>query len=674
MRWMSGLGWIVLLAGLGCSTQAGDDCESGQRWCPSGCTDTQTDSRNCGGCGNICLAGQVCQAGTCSCPTGEQLCAGECFDTRSSPLHCGTCNNACPAGQTCNAGVCSGSCPTGQTSCSGRCTDLRNDPANCGACGQACGAGEPCFEGACQSGCPVGFTECSGRCVDLQKDEENCGSCGHACAAGESCDAGTCGIRCPEGYTGCGGVCVSLASDFNNCGSCGHACDPGQVCAGGTCSGGGCPSGLTDCSGSCVDTDNDPDNCGSCGRACPAGQACTDGTCGVLCPAGQVNCGGICVTLATDPANCGSCGHACRSDQVCASGTCDCTGRQTDCAGVCVSTDIDPANCGTCGHACTGSEACVDGACTVSCPSGTTACSGYCVDLNSDRNHCGSCDHACSSSESCVTGVCSGGTTVRGDSCAAPIDVSAGGRFTGSIAGASADYSGSCGGTSGRDVVFRYTLSSTMDVSINTFGSAFDTLIYVRSACGGGTDIGCNDDARSTLRSELVLLDQPAGTYYIILDTFSSYVSGSDYVLHVYFSAPSSLGGDACGEPTWIDIGTATDVSGNTCPWYWIDARDDTVSCRRGTGGRDFVYYFVVTTRGSYTFDTCGDGTSWDSILDLRSVCSDPASSASVTCNDDSCGLQSSVTATLDPGVYYLWIDGYSESACGGYRINITAP
>jgi hypothetical protein len=32
------------------------------------------------------------------------------------------------------------------------------------------------------------------------------------------------------------------------------------------------------------------------------------------------------------------------------------------------------------------------------------------------------------------------------------------------------------------------------------------------------------------------------------------------------------------------------------------------------------------------------------------------------------------VTATLDPGVYYLWIDGYAESACGGYRINITAP
>ncbi|MBN1773391.1 MAG: hypothetical protein JXB32_19170 [Deltaproteobacteria bacterium] len=669
---MSGLALLVLLAGFGCSTQATDDCPAGERWCPDGCTNVQTDRSNCGGCGNVCPAGQLCQAGVCACPSGQQLCAGECFNTQTNPLHCGTCGNACDPGQTCTNGVCSGNCPTGQTSCGGVCTNLQNDPDNCGDCGNACGAGEPCFDGACQSGCPVGFTECSGRCVDLQKDEENCGECAHACGAGELCDGGVCGIRCPDGYTGCSGVCVSLASDFNNCGECGHACDPGQVCSGGTCSGGGCPSGLMDCSGSCVDTDNDPRNCGECGHGCPAGQACTAGVCGVLCPTGQVNCSGLCVTLATDPDHCGECGHACRDDQVCESGICDCTGRETDCSGVCVNTDIDPDNCGTCGHTCTGSEACVDGACTVSCPSGTTACGGYCVDTDSDRNHCGSCDHACASTESCLDGVCSSGGGVPGDSCAAPIDVTGGGLFTGTITGASADYSGSCGGTSGRDVVFRYTLTATTDVSINTFGSGFDTLIYVRGSCGGGTDIGCNDDARSTLRSELVLLDQPAGTYYIILDTFSSYVSGSDYALHVYFSAPSSLGGDACGEPSWIDIGTAADVSGNTCPWYWINARDDSVACSRGSGGLDFVYYFVVTTRGEYTFDTCGGDTDWDSILDLRRVCNDPSSTARVACNDDSCSLQSSVTATLDPGVYYLWIDGYSSSACGGYQINIT--
>jgi hypothetical protein len=316
----------------------------------------------------------------------------------------------------------------------------------------------------------------------------------------------------------------------------------------------------------------------------------------------------------------------------------------------------------------------VDGACTVTCPPGTTACSGYCVDTDTDRSHCGSCTTACSATESCADGTCTTGGGVTGDSCAAPIDVTGGGRFTGTITGASADYSGGCGGIAGRDVVFRYTLTATTDVSINTFGSDFDTLIYVRRDCGGGTDLGCNDDARSTLRSELVLLDQPAGTYYIILDTFSSYVSGSNYVLHAYFSSPSSLGGDACGEPSWVNIGTATEITGNTCPWYWTNARDDTVSCRRGSEGRDFVYYFVVTTAGSYTFDTCGGDTSWDSILDLRSVCSDPASTASVACNDDSCSLQSSVTATLSPGVYYLWVDGYSEDTCGGFTVNITAP
>jgi hypothetical protein len=169
-----------------------------------------------------------------------------------------------------------------------------------------------------------------------------------------------------------------------------------------------------------------------------------------------------------------------------------------------------------------------------------------------------------------------------------------------------------------------------------------------------------------------MMLDQAPGTYYVVLDAFSASGSGN-YVLDIYFSAPTHVGGDACGEPKWVDIATVTAIRDDTCPLLWYDARDDTRSCSRGSGGKDMVYYFVVPTTATYTFSTC-DAASWDTILDLRRVCSDEASAASVACDDDTCdpGLQSTITATLDPGVYYLWIDAFSESACGGFTINVT--
>lgn len=261
---------------------------------------------------------------------------------------------------------------------------------------------------------------------------------------------------------------------------------------------------------------------------------------------------------------------------------------------------------------------------------------------------------------------------MAGDSCAAPIDVSGGGRFTGSTASASGDYEGTCGGAPGRDVVLRYTLAERTDVHINTFGATFDTVLYVGTLCGGST-VGCNDDARDTLRSELTLLDQPAGVYYIILDGYSAGSSGN-YAIDIYFSAPTYVGGDACGEPKWIDIHAATTVTGNTCPPLWWDARDDAVACGRGGGGRDMVYYFVMQSTGAVTLDTCA-GNDWDTILDLRRVCNDPAASARVTCNDDAsgdCGVRSRITATLEPGVYYLWLDGYSSDACGSFTLTVT--
>ncbi len=645
--------------------------------CNGECVSLLVDPLNCGACGIVCGSDERCEAGSCAsaCPAGLTSCLGSCVNTSHNPENCGSCGNRCDASQHCENGVCrGGDCPAGLDDCGGQCVDTENDPSHCGRCDNRCDA--TCVDGECLTSCPDGLTDCSGSCVDTGKDETNCGGCGTACADGETCNEGVCTLRCPEGFIPCDGTCVDAQSDRAHCGRCGNFCNDGQVCNDGSCSAEGCDPGLTDCSSSCVDTNNDPSHCGRCDNRCPDGQACTSGTCGVLCPDSQTECSGECVDLDEDESHCGSCTTVCRADQTCHGGHCTCGGSRTECSGACVDMRTDPSNCGACGTSCTGSEACVSSVCTVSCPAGTEACSGYCVDTDSDRTHCGSCDNGCSDGQSCVGGVCTAGGGTAGDTCTDPITVTGGGVFTGSTTSASADYEGACGGTTGRDVVFQYTLTETTDVFVASYGSAFDTVVYARSSCGGGADIECNDDSEigsaDCLQSEINMLSQAAGTYYIFLDGYSSFDSGN-YELQVYMSEPSARAGDACGEPLHFDINSATTVDGNTCSFWLIDFRDDDRACGRGTAGYDMVYYFEITDPGSYTFETCGTA-DWDTILELRTACNDSASS--VSCNDDGCstGTQSSITATLTAGWYYLWLDGFSEDACGSFDITVTRP
>jgi len=88
--------------------------------------------------------------GGTDCPTGQTECDGTCVDTDSDGMNCGACGTVCGAGEVCDgAGTCAVSCGTGLTDCSGSCIDTANNPAHCGGCGMACGAGEACLESMC---------------------------------------------------------------------------------------------------------------------------------------------------------------------------------------------------------------------------------------------------------------------------------------------------------------------------------------------------------------------------------------------------------------------------------------------------------------------------------------------------------------------------------------------
>jgi collagen triple helix repeat protein len=191
--------------------------------CGGICTNTASDTNNCGGCGTMCLpaanGASVCAGGICgigSCNSGFADCdrvAGNGCETNINfdTANCGGCGTMCfPAANgtsACTNGVCGiGSCNAGFADCdknpSNGCeTNLANNVFSCGACGLACGApnGTPaCIGGACTvASCNAGFANCDGVAsngceMNLLTSAINCGACGRTCGAGLSCVNGNC--------------------------------------------------------------------------------------------------------------------------------------------------------------------------------------------------------------------------------------------------------------------------------------------------------------------------------------------------------------------------------------------------------------------------------------------------------------------------------------------------
>jgi hypothetical protein len=126
------------------------------------------------------------------CSSGSTPCGSVCVDPQSDTQNCGRCGNACTAGTTCHAGLCRyGPEPS---VCVGQRVDLQKDRANCGTCGVTCASGQTCTEGRCVCVGPDSGT-CAGVCVSLTTDVNHCGACGHACEAGGSCIEGRCHLR-----------------------------------------------------------------------------------------------------------------------------------------------------------------------------------------------------------------------------------------------------------------------------------------------------------------------------------------------------------------------------------------------------------------------------------------------------------------------------------------------
>mgnify|MGYP005839706793 CR=1 FL=1 len=120
---------------------------------------------------------------------------------------------------------------------------------------------------------------------------------------------------------------------------------------------------------------------------------------------------------------------------------------------------------------------------------------------------------------------------------------------SGSTAGrANALGGASCGGTNAPDYAYQWTAPSAGTYTIDTFGSSFDTVLYVRDASCGGDELACNDDAGGTYQSQVTVTLAAAQTIVIVVDGYDT-ASGS-YSLHISGGATPTPTPTATATPT----------------------------------------------------------------------------------------------------------------------------
>ena len=658
-------------------------CGDGVQDTPEGCDDGNTAAGD--GCGPTCVPEtcgdgivqppEQCDDGTGNSDTLPDACRTNCRSAYCSDGVRDT-GEECDDGNLADGDGCSNSCTleacgNGRVDGGEECDDGNAvDTDDCtNACRRAvCGDGivwaghEQCDGEAprsCTTTCSTSGTQACTACTW----EAVCTPPAETCnAADDDCDTvADNGFACVQGAavsctTTCGstgtGICTATCELPT-----GTACTPpAETCNGTdddcdtvTDEGYDCVRGSTvACTTTCGSTGS-----GTCSDTCtvPTGSACTPPA--ETCNAADDDCD----TVADD-------GFACvRGAAVSCTTTCGTTGT-----GTCTATCELPtgAACTPPAETCNGTDddcdtvrddgfACVLGAtqpCTVGACTGTQTCLA----------------------PSCSWGTCSFGAAPLNDTCAGSIpDISGGGVFTGSTCAAAGDYTYSCGSTIGGspDVVFQLTLPGTRDVILDTVGSTFDAMLFIRSAgaCPGTTLARCDDNTAGSGQARIQWTSMPAGTYWVILDGAGAGNRG-DYVLNVVVSTPPPPANDNCADATSLTLsGTLQAVFGNT-----TSATSDNVTCSGTDGAPDVWYTFTIPAGTNHVvyFDTV-DGGTWDSVLHLRQgSCSGPTVAGG--CADDACGgRRSQMVVVLTPGTYYLAVDGYDASASGTFVLRYQA-
>jgi len=225
--------------------------------------------------------------------------------------------------------------------------------------------------------------------------------------------------------------------------------------------------------------------------------------------------------------------------------------------------------------------------------------------------------------------------------------------------GATADLAAPCGTAGTPDVFFKFTLTRREMVYADTFGASGDTALFFASSCAAARtasttpgDAVCSAGACNTGQSQVVALLDP-GTHYLVL--------AAQTAATIHFQHAEVGSGTVDYVPPGSSAPTGTTMGGPGT-LYACDA-----------GGSENAYWWQTCPAevgGAFVASTCV-GTDFDTILSLQLP-----GSENVYCDDDTCSVQSTVSASIPAGagLNVIAVDGFSQARFGTYTLTVSRP
>jgi hypothetical protein len=262
-----------------------------------------------------------------------------------------------------------------------------------------------------------------------------------------------------------------------------------------------------------------------------------------------------------------------------------------------------------------------------------------------------------------------GGNGGTGDGCGDAIPLTTSTTASGDTFDVKDDISGRCTAPGAPDVVYRIDLQhrsrirASFENEEGKSGHQRGHVLVLQKTCADrSSELACAESVDQVL---------VPGTYYLAVDGATPSSFGK-FELRYDVQDVSAQEASCRSAPM---IASGQTVSGNT---KGAANRFET-SCggdaRYGTSG-DRIYRIVVAHRSTVTLLLTTP--TWDGVLALRRACLDPTGSsgphaAEVACNNDSDDSHHSrIVTVVDPGTYYVLVDGY-RSTEGAFTLQYTA-
>ncbi|MCB9916049.1 MAG: hypothetical protein H6828_13045 [Planctomycetes bacterium] len=264
---------------------------------------------------------------------------------------------------------------------------------------------------------------------------------------------------------------------------------------------------------------------------------------------------------------------------------------------------------------------------------------------------------------------------VTNDDCSAPNAIAGQGSFFFNNLGATTGIEGQTeavcyewGSTTvDNDVWYTWTADATGVAVVSTCTSPTDTKIgaYPGGGCPtAGTALACNDDACGTIgfQSQITFAVTNGTSYMLQVGTFPGATGGTGNMDIVIVppavnddcASPSAIAGQ--GSFPFSQIGATTGLEGQTeflCYAFGSSVVDN-----------DVWFSWTADATGIATLSTCNQTVDTKVAAYPGGGC--PTAGSALACNDDSCGLQSSMSFAVTNGTSYMLQVGTFPGAVGG--------